>query len=62
MKKRKIKLMEEKLMKKSQGDEDEDYMFLISPLLSIKKKFERHSSTGTQNVISKQGNQKNSNF
>ena len=24
-------------MKKSQGNEDEDYMFLISPLLSIKK-------------------------
>jgi len=35
--KRKIKVMEEKLMKKSQTDEDEDYMFLMSLLPSIKK-------------------------
>jgi len=26
-----MKLMEERLMKKSQADEDEDYMFLMSP-------------------------------
>jgi len=37
LEKRKIKLMEERLMKKSQADEDEDYMFLMSLLPSIKK-------------------------
>ena len=36
LEKRKIKLMEERLMKKSQADEDEDYMFLMSLLPSIK--------------------------
>ena len=36
LEKRKIKLMEERLMKKSQADGDEDYMFLISLLPSIK--------------------------
>jgi len=37
LEKRKLKLMEERLMKKSQADEDEDYMFLMSLLPSIKK-------------------------
>ena len=37
LEKRKVKLMEERLMKKSQADEDEDYMFLMSLLPSIKK-------------------------
>ena len=37
LEKRKIKLTEERLMKKSQADEDEDYMFLKSLLPSIKK-------------------------
>jgi hypothetical protein len=37
LEKRKIKLMEERLMKKFQIDEDEDCMFLMSLLLSIKK-------------------------
>ena len=37
LKKRKIKLMEERLMKKSQADEDEDYIFLMRLLSSIKK-------------------------
>jgi len=37
LEKRKIKLMEERLMKKSQVDEDEeDYMFLVSLFQSIK--------------------------
>jgi len=37
LEKRKIKRMEERPMKKSQADEDEDYMFLMSLLPSIKK-------------------------
>ena len=37
LEKRKIKLTEERPMKKSQADEDEDYMFLMSLLPSIKK-------------------------
>ena len=37
LEKRKIKLTEERLMKKSQADEDEDYVFLMSLLSSIKK-------------------------
>ena len=36
LEKRKIKLMEERLMKKFQADEDEDYMFLMSLIPSIK--------------------------
>ena len=35
---RKIKLAEERLMKKCRADEDEDYMFLMSLLPSIKKR------------------------
>jgi hypothetical protein len=35
---RKIKIMEERQMKKSQADEDENYMFLMSLLPSIKKR------------------------
>ena len=62
LEKRKIKLTEDRLMKKSQADEDEDYMFLISLLPSIKKKTGRHSKIGTQNGISEQRNQENSNF
>jgi hypothetical protein len=34
--KRNIKLMEERLMKKSQADEEEDYMFLMSLSPTIK--------------------------
>jgi hypothetical protein len=45
--KRKIKLMEERLMKKSQADEDED-MSLVIVLPSIKKTG-RHSQIGIQN-------------
>jgi len=30
LEKRKIKLMEERLMKKAQADEEDDYMFLVS--------------------------------
>ena len=60
LEKRKIKLMEERLMKKSRVDEDEDYMFLMSLLPSIKNG--RHSKIGTQNGISEQRNQENSNF
>ena len=37
LQKRKIKLMEERLTKKSRADEDEDYMFLMSLLPSLKK-------------------------
>jgi len=37
LEKRKIKRTEERLMKKSQADEDEDHMFLMSLLPSIKK-------------------------
>jgi hypothetical protein len=37
LEKRKIKLVEESLMKKSQADEDEDYTFLMSLLPSVKK-------------------------
>ena len=37
LEKRKIKLTEERLMKKSQAEEDEDIMFLMSLLPSIKK-------------------------
>jgi hypothetical protein len=37
LEKRKIKLMEEKILKKSQADEDEDCMFLMSLLPFIKK-------------------------
>jgi len=37
VRKRKVKLMEDRPMKKSQADEDEDYMFLMSLLPSIKK-------------------------
>jgi len=37
LKERKFKLMEERLMEKSQADEDEDYAFPISLLSSIKK-------------------------
>ena len=36
LEKRMIKLMEEKPKEKSQADEDEDYMFLMSLLPSIK--------------------------
>jgi len=36
LEKRKVKLMEERLMKKFQADEDEDYMFLMSLIPSIK--------------------------
>ena len=36
LEKRKIKLMEERLMKKSEAGEDKDYMFLMSLLTSIK--------------------------
>jgi hypothetical protein len=61
LEKRKIKLMEERMMKKSQADEDKDCMFLMSLLPSIKKTG-RHPKTGTQNGISEQCNQENSNF
>jgi len=37
LQKRKIKLMEERLIKKSKADEDEGYMFLMSLLPSLKK-------------------------
>jgi hypothetical protein len=37
LEKRKIKITEERLRKKSQADGDEDYMFLINLLPSIKK-------------------------
>ena len=37
LEKRKIKLVEERLMKNCRADEDEDCMFLLSILLSIKK-------------------------
>ena len=37
LQKRTIKLIEERPMKRSQADEDEDYMFLMSLLPSIKK-------------------------
>ena len=40
LEKRKIKLTEDRLMKKSQADEDEDYMFLICLLPPIKKKLD----------------------
>ena len=48
-------------MKKSQADEDEDYMLLMSLLPSIKRTG-RHSKIGTQNGISEHRNQENSNF
>ena len=54
-KKRKIGLK----MKKSQADED--CMFLMSLLLSIKKKG-RHSKIGTQNGISELRNHETSSF
>ena len=60
MKKRKIKLMEEKLMKKSQADED--YISRMRLLPSVKRITARHSKIGTKNKISKQRNQENSNF
>ena len=60
MKKRKIKLMEERLMKKSQADED--YVILMCLLPSIKKIRGPLSKSGAQNRISKQRNQENSNF
>ena len=60
LQKRKLKLMEERLMKKSDADKDEDYMFLMSLLPSIKKTG-RHSKIATQNIIYKQCNQENSN-
>jgi hypothetical protein len=56
---RKSKLMEERLMKKSQAEEDEDCMFLTSLLRPLKKW--THSKTGNQNRISEQRNQENSN-
>jgi len=37
---RKVKLMEERLMKKSQADEDKDYMFLMRLLPCIKEKLD----------------------
>jgi len=42
LEKKKFKHMEERLMKKSQADEEEDYMFLMSLLPPIKKKTGRH--------------------
>ena len=53
--------MEERLMKESQADEDEDYMFLLNLLPPIKKTG-RHSKNGTKNRISEQRNQRNSKF
>jgi hypothetical protein len=37
LEKKKIKIMEERLSKEAQSDEDEDYMFLMSILASIKE-------------------------
>jgi hypothetical protein len=61
LEKRRIKLMKERLMKNSQVNEDEDCTFLMSLLPSIKKTG-RHSKVGTQNRISDQCNQENSNY
>jgi hypothetical protein len=52
--------MEEKPMKKSQADEEEDGVFLMSLLPAIKK-IGLHSKIGTQNRISEHRNQGNSN-
>ena len=52
--------MEERLMKKSQADEDDNYMFLMSVLPSIKKLDD--IQTETQNRISEQPNQETSDF
>ena len=57
--KRKIKLMEERLKKKSKAHKD--YMFLMRLLPSIKNT-ERHTKFGTQNIIYEQRNRENSNF
>jgi len=61
LEKRKINLMEERLMKKFQVDEYGNYMFLMSLLPSIKKTG-RLSKTGSHNRIAEQRNQENSNF
>ena len=37
LEKRKIKLMEERLIKKAQADEEDDYMFLVSLFVHKKK-------------------------
>ena len=41
LEKRKMKLMEERMMKKSQADEDEEYMFLMSLHITYNKQTEK---------------------
>ena len=59
LEKRKIKRMEERLKKKSKTDED--CTFITSLLPSIQKTG-RHTKIGTQNVLSEQRSQENSNL